>query len=330
MKYILEQVFKVPDGIKISKNAYGNCLVATKKFKVGETICEGIHSLVPNENIYDEYEVLIESEGEIKPYIISSLNTVEYENKRIFYTWDGYMNHSCLANSYSYNYSATHYLQIATKDIMIGDEITCNYLLFDYTCDGHQFTCGCSSAKCYSNIRGFKNLTLDDQIELLNNTDECVKDEWLADNPNIIIIDDMQIDANISIPIMKNAYMKVVSNNEFKSGELIYSIDIKKIKQSDILIYKLDSSYYKLNNMTHSINRSDYRIFGYFDIFVNHSCMPNTYNIYSNDDSKCQVFAKTNIKIGDEITVDYTLEDYLNDNKPFECNCNSIICKKYI
>lgn len=31
MKYDLEQVIKIPDGIKISSNAYGNCLVATKK-----------------------------------------------------------------------------------------------------------------------------------------------------------------------------------------------------------------------------------------------------------------------------------------------------------
>lgn len=82
------------------------------------------------------------------------------------------MNHSCDPNTTSSIARVTseshkfEFDQIAFKDINIGDEITCNYLLFDYTCDGHSFECKCGSENCYRNINGFKNCTLDQQLEL--------------------------------------------------------------------------------------------------------------------------------------------------------------------
>lgn len=51
--------------------------------------------------------------------------------------------------------------QVASRDIKAGEELTCNYLHFDLDCDGHQFKCECGSPKCFGDIKGFLNISLD-------------------------------------------------------------------------------------------------------------------------------------------------------------------------
>ena len=49
------------------------------------------------------------------------------------------------------------YQAIALRDIDVGDEITCDYALFDYDCSGHQIeVCACGSTKCRGKMTGFQ------------------------------------------------------------------------------------------------------------------------------------------------------------------------------
>lgn len=166
---------------------------------------------------------------------------------------------------------------------------------------------------------------------------------WLLSNPDIIIIDDMKIPDSVKIVEDTCGYKKAISTKNFNKGEIVYSIPLMKIKHSNIIIYKLDNKNYVLNNITHTINRNDYRLFYYFDIFINHSCSPN---IRYNDDEIFEYYDKNNhdddnqilynaiatvdIYIGDELKSDYTNFDNMNDCEKFECNCGSENCKKII
>ena len=97
----------------------------------------------------------------------------ENELKRSFYSYDGFLNHSCDFNIIFSQKRETIYNNvfqfdsIAYKDIKEGDELTCNYFHFDYECDGHVFECKCGYKNCYGLINGFKNLTLEQQIEIM-------------------------------------------------------------------------------------------------------------------------------------------------------------------
>jgi hypothetical protein len=49
------------------------------------------------------------------------------------------------------------YQAIALRDIAAGEEVTCDYALFDYQCNGHQIeVCACGSQKCRGQMLGFQ------------------------------------------------------------------------------------------------------------------------------------------------------------------------------
>ena len=82
-------------------------------------------------------------------------------SKRQVYGWDGFMNHSCSPNAYFPLISRTptemSYQAIAIRDIATGDEITCDYALFDYECNGHEIeACACGSLNCRGKMLGFR------------------------------------------------------------------------------------------------------------------------------------------------------------------------------
>lgn len=77
---------------------------------------------------------------------------------RQVYGWDTFMNHSCDANAHFPPFRRTktesHYRAVATRDIAAGDEVTCDYALFDSSCDGPEIEiCACGAG---SKVLGFQ------------------------------------------------------------------------------------------------------------------------------------------------------------------------------
>ncbi len=62
---------------------------------------------------------------------------------------------------------------------------------------------------------------------------------------------------------------------------------------------------------------------------MNHSCDPNSLNVYSEDDTYYCKCLKV-IEAGSEITCDYSEIDPLNDLEKFECQCQSVNCRGMI
>ena len=83
-------------------------------------------------------------------YFGDHTNSVKEGDQRIIYHFGGFINHSCDENSISIEDPETgKNYQVAIKDIKAGEELSCNYLHFDYDCDGHQFICKCGSDSCF-------------------------------------------------------------------------------------------------------------------------------------------------------------------------------------
>ena len=83
------------------------------------------------------------------------------------------MNHSCCPNTYAPPTGRTsntiEYETITTRPIAKGEELTCDYNVFDYECDGHAIDpCGCNAKECRGAVKGFKTLDLRSQIALLH------------------------------------------------------------------------------------------------------------------------------------------------------------------
>ena len=109
----------------------------------------------------------------------------------------------------------------------------------------------------------------------------------------------------------------VFATKGIKKGEMI--LDWKDV--SDI-ITKEQFKNLSLEEKKHvSVNNDEYILFKGVARHVNHSCDPNMIGKDKKD------FAKKDINKGEEITVDYELE---NNQVPFTCNCQSKNCKKII
>ena len=92
------------------------------------------HTLIPNEDT--TYELVdINSNGSV--YSLHSItNTLLYtQDERVSNGYIGYINHSCHDANIHFLSSSSHFTfqVIATRDIEQGEELTSNYLLFDYT-----------------------------------------------------------------------------------------------------------------------------------------------------------------------------------------------------
>jgi len=70
------------------------------------------------------------------------------------------------------------YQQVALVDLQPGDQITCDYVLFDWDCDGHQFTCTCGAPGCYGEIAGFAALPPEVQQSLAHRISVDVARIW--------------------------------------------------------------------------------------------------------------------------------------------------------
>jgi SET domain-containing protein len=90
-----------------------------------------------------------------------------------------------------------------------------------------------------------------------------------------------------------------------------------------------------LDKESHFIRRKDYYKFLGFDIFMDHSCNPSTYQCYISE-TEYEVYAARDIQIGDKLTCDYAcLENqFLRlDSIPtseFQCKCGSDNCRGLI
>jgi hypothetical protein len=154
-------------------------IFAKKDFAKGSDLYSNICKVLPENS-----DILLKTPlGDIQ--IDMKIHSVKKNNGlRDYYGFDSFMNHSCDANTISMvlpgDASLNRYCNRAAKDIRAGDEITANYLFFDWDCDGHSFDCLCGAPSCFRHIRGFKELDFATQLKYLGDIDDVTLAKFAA------------------------------------------------------------------------------------------------------------------------------------------------------
>lgn len=214
-----------------------------------------------------------------------------------------------------------------------GDEITCDYNLFEYDCKGKEIeVCQCGAANCIGQIRGFKYLTTDEKKKRLTNVDESVM-QWYVDESEgkIQYITDLKIPSSVSIENVGGQFsepeFRIKSEKKFEAGDIIFYRESEFVTPEELIIMKIQN-YRLWFGPRHLVQRSDncWEFFG-FDSFQNHSCDPNTIMVYNSDKKSYSLRCKKSIKVGDELTSDYETFDENLDGVSFQCCCGSSNCR---
>lgn len=123
---------------------------------------DGQKGLFANAAVQKE-EILITYTGPILDHP-TRLSIQIDDDKHIEGTEDSnaFLNHSCDANAYvDWGMPCLR----ARRNIAAGEEITCNYFTTDYELH-EKFSCRCGAPRCIGEIKGFKFLSGQEQLEL--------------------------------------------------------------------------------------------------------------------------------------------------------------------
>jgi len=302
------------------------CLFATTNFPKGSLVYQGRCSLV--ENVLNF--TLRDSDDEAC-------------TRRQFYGFDGFMNHSCAPNLHcpGTERAADHMLYDAhaVRDIAVGDEITCDYSVLDYECDGHAIeVCGCGAPRCRGSMKGFKGLPLAEQVRVLHHADAELVEHFmgatnayiyetkLLDGVGLACDDDMDAPGG-------GSSCRLVAAKDFEPGDVVFKNKCvlmypEKGDLDKMLLLRVSnlgerffgrgglgsvaepvgcgtpSRYFLLEPDHHCIHRPTHvEVIG-FDIFMDHSCEPTTSQEYTSS-TDYTVYATRAMKVGEAITCDY-------------------------
>ena len=257
---------------------------------------------------------------------------------------DGFMNHSCSPNCWCPGVYETPdlicYDAWAVKDIHPGDEITCDYALFDYECEGHEIeSCGCGADNCRGEMLGFKALSLEAKARVMHQCDKEILDKFFDDNPSVVLLrSQLPEGVGLAQDEFQNSTW-LVATREFHPSEVVYMNRATIIAKADFenksFIVELDNRYTLLNHSEHFIHRPDHFEFLGFDHFQDHGCEPNTEQVYHSLDAYT-VRATRTILPGEKLLIDYNKLDNQFENTPsvhsirFQCKCGSKMCRGLI
>ena len=190
----------MPSCIEIYEGNNGLSIRSTRHIPV-DTIVDIKVSFCFIDNRDEYYSLVIDrhhdSNDDCRVFPLHSFtNTLYYtETERVCNGYIGYLNHSCYYSNVRFvSTNQFEFSVISTRDIEANEELTSNYLLFDYTCHGHQFICTCclhdkidSADRCYGQVMGFKGLNYDQQCSLIDEVTPHVLHQYCQDQFDINI-----------------------------------------------------------------------------------------------------------------------------------------------
>ncbi len=188
-KKVLYVKCRIPEEVVVKKKSnlgvqeppqYG--LFVTKKFKKDDIIWSSYMNVCDlGKNLPCDAMLNISDEGYIP--VTFNEHMLRVANIGMYFSYNCLMNHSCDPSTMAICTMSPDkdaqlpfrylYDQIALRDMVAGDEITCNYLLYNETVnDFNGFACSCGSKNCFGYIGGFDNLPPEKQKELAPERDK--------------------------------------------------------------------------------------------------------------------------------------------------------------
>jgi hypothetical protein len=177
---VAREVHRCPPNVDLVDGPTGLRLVATRPLAAGEVIYRSGWCVIADAPHAIETTVLTGSGP--RAVTVTTMHSVRLDGSRVFDIPGCFMNHHCAPNTAS-RYCEDDdeaYENVAIRPIASGEEITCNYVLFDWDCDGHAFDCACGAAQCLGTIAGFGALPPDVQQRLAPMLSDESQRRWLA------------------------------------------------------------------------------------------------------------------------------------------------------
>ena len=185
----------MPPGVAIRANAFGLGLFATQPFQAGDTLyitsCIYVPDIVPG-------KVTLRLTGSGEEYILDmqehSVVQSDLPSKRQLYTYDAFMNHACDPNTSSFVTACTNdeltYGMKALRGIATGEELTCDYNLFEFEAgDAAISQCQCGARDCLGAIRGFRYLSFEHALPRFATAEPYVIASYLGEHPEMCLLD---------------------------------------------------------------------------------------------------------------------------------------------
>ena len=328
----------VPSGLSVKRARYGYGIFATTFFPKGSVVYVGQQLVIPNR--YAEFRLILENDNNQEFRLNTETHSVQFtETERWLYLFDSFMNHSCdpttISRQTDEQKSNNQYQTVALRDIKPGDEITCDYNLFEYDCHGKTIDqCLCGSERCVGRVEGFRFLPIERQKERIQLVEAEVLEAMSGDPSNkFYFISDLRCPSDrVRIDVCDpnlNSY-RIVAARDFKEGETVYQMDPLVFPEGSSIIIQFEGKRKWVDNLVHTVNIGNgNRWFSYFDSYQNHSCNPNTKQVYLND-TIFEMVAVRDIAACEELTCDYESFDDGFDGTSFKCACGSDNCRTII
>ncbi|GAB5034579.1 nuclear protein set [Nannochloropsis oceanica] len=185
----------MPPGVAIRPNAFGLGLFATRSFQAGETLYITSCIYVPD---IAAGKVTLRLTGSGEEYILDmqehSVVQSDLPGKRQLYTYDAFMNHGCDPNTSSFVTACTNkeltYGMKALRGIATGEELTCDYNLFEFDAgDAAISLCQCGASGCLGAIKGFRYLRFEQALPRFAMAEPYVIASYLAEHPEVYFLD---------------------------------------------------------------------------------------------------------------------------------------------
>jgi hypothetical protein len=199
MQTTIREIAVIPERIELKPTKHGYLGIFAKyDFPKGTDI----YSHVFRQVSADDRIILATPFGDV-PIDINAHTVRRADGLRDYFGFDSFMNHSCDPSTISVAYAGdveiNKYYTQAAKDLKAGDEITCNYLLFDWDCDGHSFDCLCGAAECFGRIAGFAGLPFDAQVRFAEHLDDPIFKRFVAESREKLSVSELSPKARLRL-----------------------------------------------------------------------------------------------------------------------------------
>ncbi len=171
-------------------------------------------------------------------------------------------------------------------------------------------------------------MPLAEKVGILHLCEEEIKDKFIT-NEDITTVFKSCLPQGVGIATRDRNGNYLVATRNFEVGDVVFTNHAEIIPKCDIAsskryLLEVDNEFYLLDSDHHFIHRAEYSEMLGFDSFMDHSCSPNTHQVYTTLDDNV-VYAAKAIRPGDKITCDYLALDSMGTDT-FTCTCGESNC----
>lgn len=181
----------------------------------------------------------------------------------------------------------------------------------------------------------FEALSIHEKVEILHLCEDEIKEKFIT-SENVKVFQSC-LPEGISIASTDGEEKHHIATRNFEPGDIIFKNRVEIISRDELasnktFVLEVDGKFHLLDKDHHFIYRAEYSEMLGFDSFMDHSCSPNTHQVYTNKEEYV-VYASKTILRGDKITCDYmvALDNTAVGSKnvsttTFKCNCGESNC----